>query len=263
MATLTALVTVYHGNDPDHLQQSLDSLAHQTRPADEVLIVVDGPVPPRVAETVRGFVDKQGARSLWLSENVGSGRASQVGLEHARGDFLARQDADDVSLPQRFEVQMEYLERTGVDVLGAAVEEFGDRSAIRRMPRTHGEILRYARINSPINNPSMVVRTAAARAVGYRDIHHMEDYSLFARLLGAGYRAANLDEPLVRFRVDDAQFGRRTDAAMFRAECLMQKTLVDASLISPPRALINLAVRTTYRLLPLTVLRRVYGFVFH
>ena len=263
MTTLTALVTVYHRNDPAELTEALESLVHQTRPADEVLIVVDGPVPTEIDEIVRTYVDKHQWRALFLSENMGGGYASHIGMEYATGDYLARQDADDISLPQRFEVQMDFIRRTGVDLVGSAVEEFGAHSAIRAMPETHDEIVRYARINNPINHPSMVISTRAARAVGYRDIHFMEDYSLFARLLGAGYRAANIPEPLVRFRVSDDQFRRRTDSAMFQAERLMQKTLVDAHLISPPRALFNLAARSTYRALPLSVLKRVYARLFH
>ncbi|WJY96626.1 glycosyltransferase [Corynebacterium fournieri] len=262
MATITALVTVYHGTDADDLARALDSLRAQTRPADELVIVADGPV----SEAVRRVVDKQKARVLWLPENLGAGPASQAGLTTIDSDYTARLDSDDAAKPERFARQLEYLEaHPDVGALGTAVEEFarepGDTGNVRALPENPHT---YAKMNSPVNNPSVMLRTRAVKEVGgYHDVHFMEDYDLYARLIAGGWQVRNLQEALTDFQVTDAQFSRRTGRDMFAAEAQMQRNLVAYGLIGRPRAVFNLAARSAYRALPTGLLRRVYAALFH
>ncbi|MDR7330852.1 glycosyltransferase [Corynebacterium guangdongense] len=270
MTSLAALITVYHRIDPAELTEALDSLVAQSRPADEIVIVEDGPLPPELAAVIEGFVsDRPEARVVKLARNHGAGPASQAGLDTIHTDWLARLDADDVAHPERFERQLSYAAaHPEVDVIGTAVAEF-DASAdapgkVRALPATHEEIARYAKLNSPVNNPSVMMRSEAVDKVGgYRDVHHMEDYDLYARLLAGGYRFVNLPEALTFFRVDDAQFARRTGTGMFAAEREMQRNLVAYGLISRPRAWANTVIRMAYRALPKALITRVYSRLFH
>lgn len=268
--TLTALVTVYHRIIATELQETLDSLTAQIRPADEIVIVEDGPIGDQLRSTIDEFLaGNPGARTVVLARNQGSGPASAAGMSTITTDLMARLDADDVAMPERFARQLEWFEQhPDTDVLGTALAEFtentGQVTAVRSLPETHAEITRYARINSPVNNPSVMMRVAAVReAGGYRDIHHMEDYDLYARLLATGARFHNLPEPLTWFRTSPAQFQRRTGRGMFAAERAMQRNLVSYGLISRPRSWANLVIRTAYRLLPTQLLTRTYARLFH
>ena len=262
MASITALVTVYHGTNERDLERALDSLRAQTRPADELLIVADGPV----SEGVRTVVERQDARVIWLPENVGAGPASQAGLATIDSEYTARLDSDDAAKPERFARQLEYLEaHPEVGALGSAVEEFtetpGDTGKVRALPENPHA---YATINSPVNNPSVMLRTRAAVDVGgYKDVHFMEDYDLYARLIAGGWQVRNIPEALTDFQVTDAQFSRRTGREMLAAELRMQRNLVSYGLISRPRAAFNVAARSAYRALPTGLLRRVYAVLFH
>lgn len=270
MPTLACLVTVYHRINPAELRECLNSLAAQTRPADHTVIVADGPLPPSLDEVIADFTaNTPSAEVVRLPENLGAGPAAQAGLGHIQETWLARLDADDVAAPTRFERQLSYLAaHPQIDVLGTSLAEFTHDTAhaqsTRSLPETHAEIARYTRWNSPVNNPSVVLRTEWVNKVGgYRDVHHMEDYDLFARLLAAGAQFYNLSEPLTFFRVDDAQFDRRTGRGMFAAELKMQRTLRRLGLISTPRMWFNVVVRSAYRALPRTLLRRIYAWLFH
>lgn len=270
MLNLTALVTVYHRIDAAELTQALESLARQTRPADEVVIVEDGPVGAELRRVIDGFVSTHPeARTVVLARNVGSGRASAAGMANVTTEFVARLDADDIAFPERFADQLDWFTaHPDTDVLGTSLAEFHDDPAeivaVRSLPETHDEIARYARINSPVNNPSVMMRVAAVeKAGGYRDVHHMEDYDLYARLMSTGARFHNLPEPLTYFRTSPAQFQRRTGKGMFTAERQMQRNLVSYGLVSRPRSWVNLAVRTAYRLLPTGLLAVAYGRLFH
>lgn len=262
---LAVLLTVYHKIAPADLQASLDSLRDQTVQPDEIVVVEDGPLTPELTAVLDAT---PGLRRFALTENQGAARASQRGLEEIDATWLARQDADDISLPTRFEKQLAAARELGVDVLGTAALEFDadpdTPTAVRSLPTEHDAILRYARINNPINNPTLFARTAALRAVGgYRDVHFQEDYDLNIRLLGAGYRFHNLPEPLVKFRVTPEQFTRRRSSGLSASERTIQRTLVDAGLISKPRAVVNFVVRSTYRRLPMGAMNSAYKRLFH
>lgn len=256
-------MSVYRGTDAAELAVALQSLTVQTRPADEIVVVLDGPVP----DTVLGVLDEFAlARTIPLPENVGLGRALNAGLDTIEADYVARLDSDDAARPERFERQLAYLEaHPDVAALGTAVREFehllDDAGPIRSLPANPRN---YAKINSPLNHPSVMFRSRAVKeAGGYRDVAFMEDYDLWARLLGQGWELANLEEPLTYLRVNQAQFQRRSSAAARRAERTLQRNLVEYGLVSRPRAAANLVVRNLYRALPAGVVTRVYSRLFH
>lgn len=268
ITNLTVLMTVYHRVAPNQLDTALQSLWDQTRPAAHVIVVIDGPIGQELDRVV---VKHEQAHSemtvLRCAENGGSGVASQAGLQLVETPWVARLDADDIARADRFEKQWEALAaKPELDVLGSAMAEFEGTPdnvvRVRTLPQTHAEIARYIKINSPVNNPSSMLRTAKVREVGgYRDIRLMEDYDLWVRLMAAGAKFENLPEPLVYFRAD-GMFERRTSRGIIRGEGQLQRTLVDAGLISWPRAAFNLAVRTLFRLLPTQLMSRAYRRLF-
>lgn len=283
MPSLAALVTCYRGTNAPELRGALESLARQTRPADRILVIEDGPVSGEVREVVDEFLAEHSeATRVALSENRGLGLALRAGHEAAGTEFVANLDSDDLAEPERFERQLAYFaDHPELDVVGTAVQEFdGDRlptgaesdpealhrvaGQVRRLPESHEAIARYARINSPVNHPSVMVRAAAvAAAGGYRDVPLLEDYDLWVRMIARGSRFANLPEPLTWLRVSDSQFQRRTGKKVRASELALQNTLVELGLVSRPRAILNLALRDGYRMLPEAALRRAYGLLFH
>ena len=262
---LTVLVTVYDKIAPADLRASLDSISSQTVQPAHVVVVEDGPLTPALTAVLDATADLE---RFALPENRGAALASQRGLDEVRTPWLARQDADDISEPTRFERQLEAARALGVDVLGAAAHEFDTDpqapTAVRALPSDHEAIRRYARINNPVNNPTLLVRTDAVRRVGgYRHVPFQEDYDLMIRLLGAGYRFHNLPEPLVRFRVTPEQFDRRRSRELTASERTIQQSLIDAGLVSRPRAAANFLARNAYRRLPVGAMSAAYSRLFH
>lgn len=265
---LTALITVYHRVSPTELDQALESLWSQTRPAAEVVLVEDGPLPDALeAIVVKHEAQHPNLRVKRCAVNRGSGPASQEGFELVRTDWAARLDADDIAVPERFQRQWElHIEKPELGVIGSALAEFEGAPdnvvRVRQLPQSHEQIAGYAKMNSPVNNPSSLLRVDMVRAVGgYRDVPLMEDYDLWVRLLAAGVRFENMPEPLVKFRAD-GMFGRRSAQGIFAAELRMQRTLVELGLIGRPRALFNLLARTAFRLLPTAAMSRAYKHLF-
>src|SRR6478609_205501 len=93
-------MTIYQGTSVDELERSIASITGQSRPPEEFLVVVDGPVPEDLdAALAAAAAAHPSIRVERLPRNVGSGVASARGLEAATCDFVARHDSDDVSLP--------------------------------------------------------------------------------------------------------------------------------------------------------------------
>lgn len=275
--TVTVLMTVYDGEEPRPFDAALNSIWAQTRPAEEVILVLDGPVRDELNEVVDRHEAAHPAelRVIRNPVNQGSGPASNTGFENVTTDWVARLDSDDIAVPERLGKQLVYARRHGLDVVGTALAEFdGEQVAlgadpeeailgIRRLPQKHRAIRRYAKLNSPVNHPSALIRTEKLRdAGGYRRVPFMEDYDLWVRLLSAGARFGNMPEPLTLFRAGDSQLSRRTGSRMWRSEKMMQKILVQEGIVGKPRSVANLFIRTGFRMLPTNLLRKTYALVF-
>jgi hypothetical protein len=131
-------------------------------------------------------------------------------------------DADDISHPNRAEVQLQFLQdNPKVDFVSSALSEFSDTPenviTTKKVPLTHSEILKYARRWNPINQPSVAFRKGAVLEVGgYQHFPRHEDYHLWVRLLIAGKIAANIAEPLVDYRLSDDNLERRRSGPAYR-----------------------------------------------
>ena len=233
------------------------------------MIVEDGPLTEAHHRVIGSFVEAgQPVSRVVRATNGGAGLANRAGLERARGDWIAKADADDLNMPERLERQLGFVIENGIDVCGASMVEF-DRdefvhTAIRSLPAHHDKIARTMRMNSPINHPTSFYRRQLALDVGgYADLRYMQDYDLFARMLAAGAKFANIAEPLVRFRADERMYRRRASREMTACEWRLQNNLRSYGVIGPIRMWTNLALRLTFRRLPAPALRAAYRLLFH
>ncbi len=262
---LSVLLPVWAGDRPEHLAEAFRSTVdEQTRRPDHVVIVRDGPVDDalarRIAELAAGSpvpVDV-----VVLERNVGLGPALDAGLAVCRHDVVARMDADDISMPHRFAVQMPIIE-SGVDIVGSGLLEFGthadDVVGTRTPPTDPADIVARARFADPFNHPTVVYRRDLVRAVGgYTDFALMEDYLLWAKMIVAGARVANVAEPLVRYRVGAGAYARRGGWRQLRAEVAMQQRFRALGFTTRTQLLRNVIIRGGYRLVPERLRRMAY-----
>lgn len=258
----TVLLPVYAGDSAPFLHRAFRSATtDQNLRPDALVVVQDGPIGALLGDTLADLVRSSPVpvEVVRLPENVGLARSLDVGLRVCPTEIVARVDADDVSLPHRFAVQVP-LVRDGLDLVGSAIAEFTDDEErpglVRVPPLTSVEIAQYARFHDPFNHPSVVYRRSAVTAAGgYRELDRMEDYWLFTRMIAAGARTANLAEPLVLYRVGAGAYRRRGGLRMLRSELELQRRLRADGFTSRAEMARNLVVRGGYRLVP-EVLRR-------
>ena len=264
---ITCILPVYIGVGTDEFTRAYRSIAHQTAQPEEILVVLDGPVQ----DGVESFLDAHAGPQLTVvrfEKNRGVAEAMNDALPLARNRWVARHDADDIMMPDRLEKQWPVVSKGEYAAVGGAILEFEGTPdhvvRVRRLPSEPEEIASYAKINSPLNNPTVILdKDAVADVGGIRNVLFMEDYDLFARLIAAGYSLRSLDEVLTLQHAPESMFDRRTDPRLASAEKTMQRNLVALGLIGRPRALFNYVARQLFRSLPRPLLKLAYSVLFH
>jgi glycosyltransferase involved in cell wall biosynthesis len=259
------LLPTYHADDADHLRRAFASAVDdQVRKPTEVVLVRDGVVPPRLQRVIDELAETSPVpvHVVALEQNIGLGHALDAGLAACSHEVVARMDADDVSLPDRFAVQIP-LVASGNDLVGSALLEFHEHEddivGLRTPPLTDAEIRSWARFHDPFNHPTVVYRRSMVQQVGgYQDLPLLEDYWLFARMIDAGARVANVAEPLVKYRVGSGAYARRGGWQLLRSEIELQRQFRASGFTSRPQFLRNLVVRGGYRLVPEGIRRVAY-----
>lgn len=264
----SVITSVYRNDKPEYVAKALRSITtNQTVKPDEVVLVVDGPVPDKLKELiVHKTRDEANLYNvIWLPENKGLGNALRVGVENARYEIMARMDSDDVSVPDRFEKQIAYMEaHPDCDVVGGQITEFIDSESNivgkREVPCKHDDILMWLKGRCPFNHMSVTMLRSCVIAVGnYLDWHFNEDYYLWIRMAEAGYRFANLPDTLVNVRVGKEMYARRGGWKYFRSEKGLQDYMLSHNMISLPRYCYNVFGRFVIQVAMPNKLR---GFIF-
>ena len=206
--TVTVLMSVYNGQQ--YLSEAIESVLHQTYGDFEFIIVDDGSADAS-GDILRTYAAQDSRVVLLRHEhNMGLTKSLNEGLSIAQGVYLARQDADDVSLPGRFEKQVTYLDaHPAVGLLGTAysvINESGKCLATHRHPQVNTEILWQMLFHNAFCHTSMMWRRNLFEPGGgwYDErLLYSQDYELWVRLMQTT-TGANLDLPLVAWRQHDA-----------------------------------------------------------
>jgi hypothetical protein len=193
-------------NGERHLAEAIASILGQTLRDLELVAIDDGSTDATAAMLAQAAAGDARVRVVTLAENIGLTRALNRGLAVARGELIARMDADDVAEPERLAEQADFLDANlGVVVLGTAcrvIDDAGHASPGWRMPLTDAAIRWRLLFHNPFIHATVMFRRSALEAVGGgydESLPCSQDMELWGRLLDHGL-GANLARPLARFR---------------------------------------------------------------
>lgn len=197
------------------LQEALDSLYAQTYQDFEIILCDDGSKD----DTYDVALDNQRKHTnvvlLRNEQNLGLNATLNKCLAAAKGEYIARMDGDDISLPTRFEKQVELLDKhLEYAVVSAPMIYFDENGEFRR-GKGKGEIVARDFVNgSPICHAPCMARTEVFRSVGGYSVDdrllRVEDYHLWFKIFAAGYKLYMMDECLYMMRDDRNAAMRRT-----------------------------------------------------
>ncbi len=202
---ISVAMGVYNPGNIEELYQAVDSVLNQTFDEFELLLYDDAS-RPEVADALQRIAEKDGRIRLLRGEkNQGLAHALNECIKHAKGEYIARMDADDLSAPERFGVQKAFLDTNReYAFVGCNAELFDEKGVWGTWTMTERpsvkEFLRY----SPYIHPSVMFRKEVLIAEGgYRDTEETrrcEDYELFMRLFAMGHHGYNIDKVLFSYR---------------------------------------------------------------
>lgn len=224
-------MSVYKKDTAEHLRQSIESMLAQSVPCEQFVVVQDGPLGEDLCAVINEYAEAQPTvfTVVPLSENIGLGKALDVGLTYCRNDLVARMDADDISLPERCEKLIELFEaEPKLGIAGTNIDEFYDDPtnvvSSRVVPSDYEGIRKFIRRRSPFNHPTVMFRRSEVeRCGGYGKMRRKQDFDLFARMIGMGVYARNIDESLLLFRVDAGNYKRRKSWEYVSSYIVVQK----------------------------------------
>lgn len=260
------LMAVYGKDDPLLFHRALQSVLDNSLLPNEIWVVVDGIVTIELNAVLAEFESacpQEMLHILRLKENKGLAHALNIGLAAISLPWIVRADADDVNLPQRFESQAALLQKMSyLDLQSSAILEVtnsGEAIAIRSVPETEQEILRFASSRNPFNHMAAAFRREKVVSVGgYPPVHLREDYALWCKMLAAGARVANSSEVLVHATAGMEMYRRRGGWKYARAEWAMQRILVKCGLKGVWRATVDSGLRSIVFLVPSVVRGWIY-----
>lgn len=206
MPKVSVIMPAY--NAEKYIAQAIESILGQTFDDFEFIIINDCS-SDRTEEIILSYDDP---RIVYLknAQNLGVAKTLNRGLAIARGEYIARMDADDISMPERLEKQTKHLDRyADCGICGSNLRFFGEH--IGEQPffysQTHSEIFGDAIFNSPFAHPVVMFRASVLKEyqLSYvSEFEGVEDYHLWHCLLRVS-KGYNLQEELLHYRVHNKQ----------------------------------------------------------
>ncbi len=160
----SVLISVYYKEKPEYLEDAINSIFNQTLLPKEVILVEDGKLTDELYAVINILKEKyHEIKTVRLKENQGLGSALNEGLKYCSYDIVARMDSDDISMPNRFRLQIDFLENhPDIDIISGWIDEFyGNKENIistRKIPEEHNDIVKFGKSRNPINHPATMFR---------------------------------------------------------------------------------------------------------
>ena len=267
---VTVLMSCYEHDLPQPFRESIASIERQTHVPSQLVLVVDGPVGDELEHEIRGLSNLSDIEVavVRLAQRGGLAAALNHGIRQCRYDLVARMDSDDISHPQRIELQFEFLQANPkVALVGGSYDQYDETMShfltSRHVPTTHDKIVKYGRTRTPINHVTIMFWRSAVESVGgyVEDGMRFEDWRLAMDLAKNGHILHNLPDVLVDVRGSDAFFDRRGGLRYVRDEYSFLTSMANDGLIPWWSVFVGLAIRAPIRLLPTHLRRLAYGLV--
>lgn len=227
----SVIISVYDGIEIKLLKKSLKSLLLQNYLPKEIIIILDGIKKKILINEINIFkkIFKR-VRLIKNKKNLGISKSYNKAIKIIKTDIIAIQDSDDISLPDRFKLQYEYLKKNeNISVVGSSVFEKdldSGKKTIKKSPQTHERIKQYIKFRNPMNHPTIMFRKSAIQKVGgYLNLSRMEDYYLWIRLISSGFFINNIARPLVVMNVKKDFYIRRSGFELLKSEIVIQNIL--------------------------------------
>ena len=243
MENIAVILPVYKNDKAGNVRLSIISILNQTYEGSIFLFIgVDGPIGDDLTICLKEFEIKDTVNISWFSENRGLAIVLNDLLELCINngfEYIARMDADDISMPNRFELQMKYLsDHPNIDVVGGAIEEIDEdgnlRGKIIVYPESPDECREFFSKRNPHAHPAVLFRKTFFDKLNgkkYRpEYRQNQDTMLWYDGMMAGTQHANIPEIVLNFRITNAMFKKRRNGWAFAKKQFKDRLIINKGL---------------------------------
>jgi len=192
-----------------YLQQAIDSILKQSFSDFELILITNG-CPKDICNEMQKYAGRDKRIKILNMKEANLVKALNYGIKYARGRYIARQDGDDLSDPDRFMIQVDYLEKhSDISFVGSTAKLIDSEGIFLRIcPQKQGmvKIKKLLEYNNAFTHGSIMIRTDILKKNHYSESPkhlHIEDFELWRRLIAQGHKADNLALPLYTYRCAD------------------------------------------------------------
>lgn len=198
---VSVVMPVY--NVEKFLREAIDSILNQTYKNIE-LIIIDDCSTDNSRDIIKSYSDSR-IRAYFNEENLQQPRTRNKALKLANGKYIAVMDSDDISLPNRIEEEVKFMESNkDIDVCGSYIKTFGgSKSRLVRTPLSDEDFKAVSVITSPVAHSTVMLRHSSFEKFNIQydlDYRYSQDFELWSRLIFEGAKFANIPNVLVHYR---------------------------------------------------------------
>ena len=208
---ISVIMSTYK-EDERLLRESIESIL--TYRDFEYIIILDYPDNDVHKSVIEEYALKDDRIHFYINEkNMGLTDSLNRGLSLCHGEYIARMDADDISLPDRLERQVKYLEKNHYDLIGGITEMINENGSllysIKSVPTDPKKINKALRYSQCIAHPTWLGRKEVfEKNAGYRHMPLCEDYDFTLRAVLNGFVVSNLNEAVLKYRMTSNSISR-------------------------------------------------------
>jgi len=224
---ISVIMSVF--NIKEYVVESIESILNQTFKHFEFIIIDDGS-SDKTREILKSLKDSR-IRLIFNEKNIGLTKSLNKALKLARGEYIARQDGDDISLPQRFERQLEFLDKNPeikvIGTFGYSIDKKGEILRKETFPVYPEEIKKNLIIKNPFLHPSILIKKEVLQEVGgYNEkFTTTQDYELWFRILKVS-KGANLPLFLLKKRYLPNMISLKKENIQLRNTLFLQRQAI-------------------------------------
>lgn len=213
---ISVILSVYN-ESLDIVSKSIESIIQQTYKNIEIIIINDNPERCDLKKYLI-HVREMHDNVIYVEnkKNIGLVNSLNKGLSICTGKYVARMDADDISVTDRLEKQYLYIKKYKLDIIGCnicKIDEHGEKMDEIKFPREHNDILKYIKYGSCLAHPTWLVRKEVYDALGgYRNIDACEDYDFLIRAINQHFILGNLQYLGLYYRINNSGISQTKQA---------------------------------------------------
>lgn len=232
---VSVLFPVYKPTLPQ-LVEAIDSIQNQSHDDFECLFLYDAPSDD-ISELLTRYSKSDSRFRVIRAGDKGLTQALNLGLDISDGEFIARMDADDISSPNRFALQLKHLNDSNLDVVGGdylVIDNSGNVVDARLVPKGHMEIGVVMAKGVPFAHSSVMIRRQPLIKLGLKYAINRqvvaEDYELWTRMYTHGLKFGNVSDWVLKFRDSETSLSKRVYSSSIKSNRIISKKFISANM---------------------------------